>query len=160
MRAAAVFVVVLAACSSGESTSDSTAPTILAPTTATTAAPPVTTIPPFVEVEVALSPDGAHLVDAEGRSLYLFTLDAGRTSACEGACAEAWPPLFGDPIALAGVEQSLLGNAERGNGSIQVTYGGHPLYRYSGDTRPGDTNGHRFNDVWFLVDADGEPVGP
>jgi predicted lipoprotein with Yx(FWY)xxD motif len=56
------------------------------------------------------------------------------------------------------VDQALLGNAERGNGSIQVTYGGHPLYLYSGDAAPGDTSGHAFNDVWFLVAPDGEAV--
>lgn len=101
---------------------------------------------------------GGYLVDGGGRSLYLFTLDTERSSSCEGDCAEAWPPLLGDPVAGEGVDQSLLGNAERGNGAIQVTYGGHPLYRYGGDAEPGDTHGHGFNEVWFLVDADGEPL--
>jgi predicted lipoprotein with Yx(FWY)xxD motif len=123
---------------------------------------PVTpgTIPPFTEVEVA-SVAGAHgdqLVDAEGRSLYMFSLDDERTSTCEGACAGAWPPLLGDPVAGAGVDQALLGNAERSDGSIQVTYAGHPLYLYSGDAAPGETNGHGFNDVWFLVSPSGEAL--
>ena len=99
-----------------------------------------------------------HLLDEEGRSLYLFTLDDDRTSTCEGACAQAWPPLLGDPVAGRGVDQELLGNAERGNGAIQVTYAGHPLYRHRGDARPGDTAGQGFNAVWFLVGADGEAI--
>ncbi|MGH8912521.1 MAG: COG4315 family predicted lipoprotein, partial [Acidimicrobiia bacterium] len=115
---------------------------------------------PFTEVEVGsvAGTYGDQLVDAEGRSLYLFTLDDERTSTCEGACAGAWPPLLGDPVADAGVDQALLGNAERGDGSIQVTYAGHPLYFYSGDASPGETNGHGFNDVWFLVSPGGEAL--
>lgn len=133
-------------------------PTTVAPTT--TPAVASGTIPPFTEVEVAVTTGthGDQLVDAQGRSLYMFTLDDERTSTCEGACAEAWPPFLGDPVAGEGVDQALLGNAERGNGSIQVTYGGHPLYLYSGDAAPGDTSGHGFNDVWFLVAPDGEAV--
>lgn len=150
----AVLLVFVAACN-GE-TADTTEPT--APTTttiATTTSPPPP--PPFEEVAVELS-DGGFLVDAEGRSLYLFTLDTERTSSCEDECAEAWPPLLGDPVAGDGVDEQLLGNAERGNGAIQVTYGGQPLYRYSGDGEAGDTGGHGFNDLWFLVGPDGEPL--
>lgn len=102
--------------------------------------------------------DQGYLVDEEGHSLYVFTLDTERTSTCEGECAGAWPPLLGDPVAGEGVDQSLLGNAERGNGSIQVTYAGQPLYRYSEDASPGDTEGHGFNGFWFLVGPDGEPL--
>ncbi len=107
---------------------------------------------------VGLSSDGSHLVDEDGMSLYLFTLDESRTSSCTDACAETWPPLLGDPVAGDGVDPELLGNAERGNGSIQVTYGGQPLYTYTGDGSPGDTTGHGFNDVWFLVGPDGNAV--
>lgn len=147
----------LVACSGGdgEATTTSLAPTISV--TVTTSAPG--TIPPFEEVTVALSSDGSHLVDGEGRSLYLFTLDEGRTSTCTGPCAETWPPLLGDPVAAEGVDQGLVGNAERGNGAIQVTYNGHPLYTFVEDGAPGDTNGHGFNDVWFLVTPAGEPQG-
>lgn len=158
MRTAALaaLTVVFVACN-GEAadTTQTTVPTSTTAAPTTSAGPP----PPFVEVSVQLADQG-YLVDGEGRSLYLFTLDTGRTSSCEGDCAEAWPPLLGDPVAGEGVDQSLLGNAERGNGAIQVTYGGWPLYRYSGDGTAGDTEGHGFNDVWFLVGADGEPLEP
>ncbi|MFP3914742.1 MAG: hypothetical protein ACLFWM_07685 [Actinomycetota bacterium] len=136
--------------------------------TTSTSSPPVstsTTPPPpgpdpasFQETEVGLSADGTHLVDGEGRPLYMFTLDTDRTSSCEGGCAQAWPPLLGDPQAGDGVDPELLGNAERRGGDVQVTYGGHPLYRYREDRAPGDARGHGFNDLWFLVAPDGSPL--
>lgn len=158
MRVLAALLLLLAACSGDGPTTETTVrPTTSSVTTSTLGVS--TTIPPFVEVPVDLSPDGTHLVDQDGRSLYMFTLDTERTSSCEGACAEAWPPLLGDPVAGEGVDQELLGNSERDNGAIQVTYGGQPLYTYSGDSEPGDTNGHGFNDVWFLVAPDGTAIG-
>lgn len=156
MRTCALFLVALVACNGGDSGIDTSVPaptSTLATTTSVSSAPP-----PFEEVTVELSEDGTFLVDTEGNSLYLFTLDTDRASSCESECAGAWPPLLGDPVAANGVDDALLGNAERGNGSIQVTYNGHPLYRYSGDERAGDTNGHGFNDVWFLVGPDGSPL--
>lgn len=118
------------------------------------------TVPPFQEVSVAVDsgPPGDYVVDGSGRSLYMFALDDERTSTCVDACAQRWPPLLGDPTAGPGVDQSLLGNAERANGAIQVTYSGHPLYYYTGDGSPGETEGQGFNDVWFLVSPSGEPL--
>ena len=155
---ALVFVV---GCSDGGTGVDTTSvPSSLPAESTSTTHGPVRTVPPFVEVTVELSSDGTHLVDAGGRSLYLFTLDDDRNSACEGPCEDAWPPLLGDPVAGDGVDQALLGKVERSNGSIQVMYAGHPLYRYSGDAAAGDTNGQGFNDVWFLVGPDGERLEP
>lgn len=152
--ASILAALLLVACAGGEG---ETTTSSLASTTSLPATSPPGTVPPFEEVTVALAANGSHLVDGEGRSLYLFSLDEGRTSTCTGPCAETWPPLLGDPVAADGVDQDLLGNAERGNGAIQVTYNGHPLYTYAGDEEPGDTNGHGFNDVWFLVTPEGEP---
>lgn len=151
------LVAVLVACNGTEPSPETSQPA------ATTSTTPVTTTAPvevggFEETVVRLSPDGTHLVDSDGRSLYLFTLDTDRTSSCEGDCASAWPPLRGDPVAGEGVDPLLLGNSERRDGSIQVTYAGHPLYRYHGDVDAGDTGGHGFNELWFLVGADGDPL--
>ncbi len=151
----------LAACAADPATTTpTTTPTTTGPTTTATpsVAPPPTTAPVFAEVRVEVSPDAAYLVDEEGRSLYLFTLDDSRTSSCTGPCAETWPPLLGDPVAGEGVDQDLLGNAERAGGAIQVTYAGRPLYTYTADVAPGDVNGHGFNDVWFLVRPDGDAL--
>jgi predicted lipoprotein with Yx(FWY)xxD motif len=59
------------------------------------------------------------------------------------------------------VRRSLLGTTRRANGTTQVTYGGHPLYRYSGDTKPGQTTGeglHFFGGGWDVVSPAGKKV--
>jgi predicted lipoprotein with Yx(FWY)xxD motif len=98
---------------------------------------------------------GTFLVDSQGRTLYLFEKDKGSMSTCSGACARYWPlsTTNGRPKAGSGVNAALLGTTSSG-GVTQVTYGGHPLYRYSGDTAPGDTNGQGLNDFgggWDVV---------
>ena len=86
---------------------------------------------------------GKVIADARGRTLYLFEKDTRRHSACSGACAAYWPPLLthGTPKARSGAKQGLLGTIKRSNGARQVTYAGHPLYRYVQDTRRGQTSG-------------------
>ena len=106
---------------------------------------------------------GRIVVDGKGRTLYLFEKDKNRRSACYGACATYWPPLIthGKPVARAGLKQSLLGTTRRANGSKQVTYGGHPLYRFSLDTKPGQTNGEGLNDFgggWDVVSPAGKKI--
>lgn len=158
----AALVILVTGCT--EATSETSETTQTTVTTPSATSPPTThpspprTAPTFEEVTIHLAETGTHLVDAEGRTIYLFTLDDERTSGCEGACAEAWPPVVGDPVAGDGVSQELLGNAERSDGSIQVTYGGYPLYTYTGDPAPGDANGQGFNDVWFMVTPEGDPL--
>jgi predicted lipoprotein with Yx(FWY)xxD motif len=108
-------------------------------------------------VSTADSPLGETLVDADGRTLYAFTKDKGGESRCYGDCAATWPAhtVTGDPAAGDGVQASLLATAERKDGSAQVTYKGMPLYYFSGDQRPGDTNGQGVGGSWFLVAPDG-----
>ena len=81
---------------------------------------------------------GRILVDARGRSLYLFEKDVHGRSTCSGACAAYWPPLLArsTPLAVKGVKASLLGTIRRPDGSRQVTYAGHPLYFFSGEPAP------------------------
>ena len=100
------------------------------------------------KVHVANSRLGRILVNSNGRTLYLFEKDKNHRSACSGVCATYWPPLLtqGKPVAGAGAKQSLLGTTRRANGSKQVTYAGHPLYRFSGDTQRGQTNGAGLQD--------------
>lgn len=103
---------------------------------------------------------GTFLVDAEGRTLYLFTADSPGVSTCEDACLAAWPALATDgaPVAGAGVDAALLGTLTREDGTEQVTYGGWPLYLYAADMAAGDTTGQGVNDVWFVVAPDGTAV--
>jgi predicted lipoprotein with Yx(FWY)xxD motif len=82
------------------------------------------------------------LVDSNGRTVYIFDLDMGTTTACTGACASAWPAVVaaGTPAGGSGVDGSMLGTAQ-GQVAGQVTYNGHLLYLFSGDTKAGDVNG-------------------
>ena len=102
-------------------------------------------------------------MNAGGRSLYLFEKDKHHKSACYGPCAKAWPPLLtrGKPIAGAGVKAKLLGVTMRKNGKHQVTYGGHPLYRYINDEKPGQTEGEgskAFGAGWYVVAPSGKEI--
>jgi predicted lipoprotein with Yx(FWY)xxD motif len=94
-------------------------------------------------VGVASTPLGRIVVDGKRRTLYLFEKDTNHRSACYGQCATYWPPLLthGKPVARAGAKQSLLGTTWRANGSQQITYAGHPLYRFIEDREVGQTRG-------------------
>jgi predicted lipoprotein with Yx(FWY)xxD motif len=101
---------------------------------------------------------GQILVDGKGMTLYMFTKDSPDTSACEGDCLVAWPPLEGEPTAGMGVDEALLGSFQRSDGTTQATYNHWPLYYWQNDTAPGDTTGQNVNEVWFVLGADGEPI--
>jgi predicted lipoprotein with Yx(FWY)xxD motif len=108
---------------------------------------------------------GRVLVDARGRTLYLFAKDKGGRSACYGACATYWPPLVSTakPRAASGVRASSLALTKRTDGKRQVTYAGHPLYTFSLDTRAGQTSGQGLTDFggsWNAVAASGRAVKP
>jgi predicted lipoprotein with Yx(FWY)xxD motif len=107
---------------------------------------------------------GTFLVDAKGRTLYLFKQDKTAKSTCSGACAAAWPPLLtgAEPKASGSARSGLLGTTRRSDGTMQVTYKGHPLYRFVKDTRPGDTKGHKltaFGAAWYAVKPSGGRIG-
>jgi predicted lipoprotein with Yx(FWY)xxD motif len=114
-------------------------------------------------VDVRKSKLGTMLVDSSGRSLYLFEADKGPSSTCSGSCAAAWPPLTtsGAPKAGGGVKQALLGTTKRKDGSTEVTYHGHPLYYYAGDSAPGATTGQaldQFGAEWYVLAPSGNKI--
>jgi predicted lipoprotein with Yx(FWY)xxD motif len=118
---------------------------------------------PSGTVKVASTGLGKILVNSSGLTLYLFEADKGATSDCSGACAAAWPPLVtsGKPTAGGGVNASLLGTTKRSDGTTQVTYNGHPLYRFASDTKPGDTTGqgvNGFGALWYGLSTAGSPI--
>src|SRR3954466_15549689 len=92
-------------------------------------------------LKVAKGELGSYVTDSKGLTLYLFEKDSGGKSACQGECAKIWAPLStdGEPQAGSGVQAGLLGTTKRSDGSMQVTYGGHPLYHYDDDHSPGQT---------------------
>ena len=106
---------------------------------------------------------GTILVDSQGRTLYLFQRDSGAKSACNGACAIDWPPLrvTGTPSVGGGVSASIVATSARSDGKQQVTYNGHPLYLFSGDQNPGDTNGqgvNAFGGLWYVLSSSGNQI--
>jgi predicted lipoprotein with Yx(FWY)xxD motif len=114
-------------------------------------------------VDVRKSKLGTMLVDAGGRSLYLFEADKGTASTCYGSCAVAWPPLIttGAPKAGGNVKQALLGTTKRKDGATEVTYHGHPLYYYAGDSAPGSTTGQaldQFGAEWYVLAPTGNKI--
>ncbi|WP_129337317.1 hypothetical protein [Cellulomonas endophytica] len=112
-------------------------------------------------VGVATTSLGDVLVDTAGMTLYMFDKDErGGASTCYDQCASAWPPLLveGTPAAGEGADDAMLGTVERTDGTVQVTYGGWPLYYWAQDAAAGDVTGQGVNDVWWVLTADGEPV--
>ncbi|MEV7028162.1 hypothetical protein, partial [Kitasatospora sp. NPDC093558] len=106
---------------------------------------------------------GMILTDSQGRTLYLFEKDSPTMSACDGACASAWPPLTttGTPQAGSGASAADLGTLTRADHSVEVTFHGHPLYYFSGDHNPGDTNGEgstAFGAGWYVLNPSGDKI--
>jgi len=111
-------------------------------------------------LNVATTSLGSTLVDGTGRTLYLFENDTSSASTCTGACAGTWPALTtsGAPTAGSGVDASMLGTTTRDDGTTQVTYNGHPVYRYAGDSAAGDTKGEGIGGTWFAVSPSGDKI--
>jgi predicted lipoprotein with Yx(FWY)xxD motif len=119
--------------------------------------------PGSATVSTASSKLGRILVDSRGRTLYLFEKDTRGNSACAGTCAVYWPPVLTRAVPTAGhnAQRSLLGVIRRSNGTRQVTYAGHPLYRFVQDTKPGQTNGqdlHDFGAGWYVLSPAGTTI--
>jgi predicted lipoprotein with Yx(FWY)xxD motif len=129
-----------------------------APPAAPSAAPSITA--GTMVTTGSAEPYGAVLTDGTGMTLYVFFEDSGGRSMCYDACAQNWPPLLttAEPVAAGEIDGGLLGTLERDDGALQVTYDGHPLYRYTGDSEPGDLRGLGSGNVWYPVTPDGPPV--
>jgi predicted lipoprotein with Yx(FWY)xxD motif len=118
------------------------------------------------DLGVANSADhGKYLVDATGQTLYMLEKDSKGASSCYDACSTQWPPLLspkGTPKALdPALEAGAIVNIQRTDGTVQVTYNGHPLYHYSKDVAPGQINGQGVEDQfgeWYMLTPAGEPM--
>ena len=143
----AVALVAAAACSSSASSSGSAASGSASSTVITT----------------KTSSGGSFLTNGAGRAIYLFMADSTGKSACDGACAAAWPPVIAtaQPTATGGAQASGLSTITRSDGTKQVTYDGHPLYYFTGDTGPGTDKGQgldNFGAKWWLVAPTGSSI--
>jgi predicted lipoprotein with Yx(FWY)xxD motif len=111
----------------------------------------------------AKSSAGTVLTSGSGKAVYVWAKDTGDMSNCTGACAGAWPPVTttGTATAAGGANASDIGTITRSDGTKQVTYDGHPLYYFSGDSGPGTASGQgsdSFGAPWWLVAPTGGDV--
>jgi predicted lipoprotein with Yx(FWY)xxD motif len=107
---------------------------------------------------------GMVLVDSNGMTVYDFHKDKGTTSSCYGACEQAWPPVTteGEPTVGNGASASKVGTTKRKDGTMQVTYAGHPLYTFVEDKKPGEAHGNdtsAFGAQWYALKGNGEEAG-
>lgn len=166
---AAAFIA--AACSTTSSTGlygPSSPAASAAPSASPVVAPSASPAPPVssgTAINVGTTNVGQVIVDSNGQTVYLFVADKGATSSCNSAsCVQYWPPVLtnGAPQAGAGVNASLLGTTLRGDRTTQVTYGGHPLYRFISDKKAGDATGqgvNAFGAPWYVVSPSGAQIG-
>jgi predicted lipoprotein with Yx(FWY)xxD motif len=103
---------------------------------------------------------GEVLANSEGMTVYLYTPDTGTTSTCYGGCETEWPPVVaeGKPSAGEGAMSTALGTTKRKDGTMQVTYEGHPVYLFAGDKAPGEANGQGDDGVWWVMNEAGEAI--
>jgi predicted lipoprotein with Yx(FWY)xxD motif len=114
------------------------------------------------KVKAVGSQFGRIVADGRGQAFYMFARETSKTSRCYGACAKAWPPVLakGTPRAGAGARKGLLGTTKRRNGTLQVTYAGHPMYYFQGDS-PGVVKCQgvsEFGGLWLVVKPSGAAV--
>jgi predicted lipoprotein with Yx(FWY)xxD motif len=112
-------------------------------------------------VRVAQTKLGRILVNAQGRTLYLYMKDRGTKSACSRRCSQVWPPatVSGAPTAGPGVAAAKLTTTRGVDNSRQLVYNGHPLYTLTADVRPGQINGEGFLGTWYVISAAGKRIG-
>jgi predicted lipoprotein with Yx(FWY)xxD motif len=96
------------------------------------------------------------LTNSQGKTLYYFKADTPTTTACSGGCASTWPPYLSSGAGAPTSASALAGKLAvqtTANGQ-QITYNGHLLYTYAGDSAPGQTNGEGIGNKWFVATND------
>lgn len=165
--AAAITVIavalLVAACGSTSSSSSQASTSAAATSSSISSSARASTTATGVKVATTKGAQGTYLVGPSGRALYLWVADTSGTSSCSGACAKVWPPLIthGKPAAGSGVNAADLGTTTRTDGTMEVTYKGHPLYYYISDGAPGQTTGQgsdSFGAKWWLVAPSGQAI--
>jgi predicted lipoprotein with Yx(FWY)xxD motif len=149
--AAAVAVVVAAAVA------------VIVATSSASSTKPRPTVAAASAISVRQTSLGATLVDANGRTLYLFEGDRPNVSTLSAAGQAIWPPFTATttPRALNGALAGRIGTVTQAGGAAQVTYNGHPLYYYVGDHSPGQASGqglNQFGALWYVLGPGGNAV--
>ena len=104
---------------------------------------------------------GEIVVDADGRTVYVFDEDepGSGKSVCTDECADTWPALtVEDEAPTADGVDGELGTIEREDGTLQATLDGRPLYLFAGDGAAGDVTGQGVDGTWFVLGGDGEKI--
>jgi predicted lipoprotein with Yx(FWY)xxD motif len=161
--AALVGVALIVAACGSSSTSSSVSSAASAPAASSASSTVASAPAKGIAISMTKGPSGTYLTGASGRAVYLWVADSSGKSSCSAACAKVWPPLEtkGTPIASQGVNASDLGTITRSDGSKQVTYNGHPLYYFVGDSGSGSTKGQGsdgFGAKWWLVTPAGTAI--
>ncbi|MEU1286197.1 hypothetical protein [Kitasatospora sp. NPDC005856] len=119
--------------------------------------------PASVTMQTAQDPKlGTIVTDSAGFTLYRFDQDRNSPpeSSCNGSCAVIWPPEHANgDVTVKGIDSKLVGTVTRADGTKQVTLNGWPAYRYSPDTKPGDTKGQGVGGTWFALTPSGGKAG-
>ncbi|WP_243414909.1 hypothetical protein [Flagellimonas aquimarina] len=107
---------------------------------------------------VQLRSDGTFgniLTNADGFSLYFFSVDSKGDSNCIDGCRTNWPVFYTENLTLDnGLEASDFGSITRSDGDKQTTYKGWPLYLFSNDNTVSDVNGDGVGSVWYVAKPD------
>jgi predicted lipoprotein with Yx(FWY)xxD motif len=114
-----------------------------------------------VTVKTMHTSKGTVLVNASGMTLYWFAKDTSHKSRCNGSCAKYWPPVLGTSASGSSLPRGF-GTIKRADGQTQITYAGHPLYTYAGDTASGQVNGNGLDasgGLWWAVTPTGKKLG-
>ena len=155
----------IAGCGGDEPATTAATDTLASSGPATSEPPPPTTPSPATGTVVTTgdSEFGEMLLDDRGQAIYLFDRETTSTPDCYDECAAAWPPVLtdGTPQAGGAAEPALLGTTQRTDGSVQVTYAGHPLYFYANEG-PGEVLCHNvfLNGGWWYVVTPEGSSGP
>lgn len=152
----ATTLTLLAACGYGDDDGQATGPEGPAAEAPAAEAPSAGS----TSARLADSPLGQILVDGNGNTLYGFTSDADGVSTCTGDCAATWPAhlIDGAPAPSQPLDPALFTVVDGAEGGQQLKAGKWPLYRFAGDSGPGDVNGQGSGGVWFVVGADGSLI--
>jgi predicted lipoprotein with Yx(FWY)xxD motif len=162
---AAAFIAAACSPATGSSNPYGAAPPSAAPSAAPVVVPSTPPAATGTAINIGSTKLGKVLVDSNGLTVYVFLADKGNVSSCNSAsCVQYWPPVLttGAPQAGAGVTASLLGTTARADGTTQVTYAGHPLYRFINDKAAGQATGqavNAFGAPWYVVSPSGAQIG-
>ena len=159
-----MLVLAVAGCGGGNDSTAEEAPEEPSAQSTTTATAPEPQRPKKGSWGVVFGAENEHgimLFDLSGHTLYRFDGDKGSASTCYGACAKAWPPALTEgKIRAVDVSRKLVGTSKRKDGTIQLTYAGHPLYTHSGEGQ-GEDKGNgttAFGAKWHALRRSGEDV--